>query len=127
MPTECRHHGGKIIRASSKQNVVSHIVSEYNLWLHALIFNCMNASNELYQHLIQQFIHYSIPELIELNNELVNGNGWGSNRATFRTAVLATLAKKGINLSSIISKEDGFTSIRIAPLKLTEGNVVVPV
>lgn len=87
----------------------------------------MNTSNELYQHLIQQFIHYSIPELIELNNELVNGNGWGSNRATFRTAVLATLAKKGINLSSIISKEDGFTSVRIAPLKLTEGNVVVPV
>lgn len=87
----------------------------------------MKTANNLYNHLLQQFIHYSIPELIDLNNELVTGNGWGSNRATFRTAVLTTLARKGVNLSPIISRDDGFTSIRIVPIKLTDDNTVVAV
>lgn len=85
----------------------------------------MKTANNLYNHLLQQFIHYSIPELIDLNNELVTGNGWGSNRATFRTAVLTTLARKGVNLSPIISRDDGFTSIRIVPIKLTADNTIV--
>lgn len=85
----------------------------------------MKTANNLYNHLLQQFIHYSIPELVELNNELVKGNGWGSNRATFRTAVLTTLARKGVNLSPIISRDDGFTSIRIVPIKLTADNTIV--
>jgi len=79
----------------------------------------------LYQHLVEKFATYSIAELIELNNETVKGQGWGSTKATFRTAIIATLSKKGLDLSHIISKEDGFTSIKSVPVRL-EQNTLIP-
>ena len=86
----------------------------------------MKKADDLYSHLLNQFIRYSTEELIELNNELVKSSeGWGKNRATFRTAVLTTLARKGLNLSPIISRDDGFTSIRIVPIKLEADNTIV--
>lgn len=86
----------------------------------------MKTPNELYQHLIRQFGSYSIHELIDLNNDLVKNSSWGRNKATFRTAVLNSLAKKGIDLSHIISRDDGFTSVKITPVKLQNDNVLVP-
>lgn len=79
-------------------------------------------TEHLYEHLLNQFIHYSITELIDLNNDLVNGKGWGSNRHAFRTAVIAALGRKGVDLSPIISREDGFTVIRRVPIRLSGHN-----
>ena len=80
----------------------------------------------LYQHLLEKFTSYSLEELIELNNETVKGNGWGSTKATFRTAILAAFSKKGVDLSKIISKEDGFTSVKSVPVRL-EQNALIPI
>lgn len=85
----------------------------------------MSTTIHLYQHLLEKFIDYSVDELIELNNETVKGSGWGTTKATFRTAILATFSKKGIDLSNIISKEDGFTSVKSVPVRL-EQNVLIP-
>jgi len=85
----------------------------------------MDTRNELYHHLIKQFQNYSAEELVQLNNELVSGR-WGASRSTFRTAVLNTLSKKGVDLSAIIHRNDGFTTIQIVPVALAENNVLIP-
>lgn len=85
----------------------------------------MSTTIQLYQHLVEKFTSYSVDELIELNNETIQGKGWGSTKATFRTALLAAFSKKGLDLSHIISKEDGFTSIKTVPVRL-EQNVLIP-
>jgi len=85
----------------------------------------MSTTIQLYQHLLNKFSSYSIDELIELNNETVKSQGWGSTKATFRTAILASFSKKGLDLSHIISKEDGFTSVKSVPVRL-EQNTLVP-
>ncbi|MCI0921059.1 5-oxoprolinase [Sphingobacterium rhinopitheci] len=86
----------------------------------------MSTTIHLYQHLLEKFTSYSLEELIELNNETVKGNGWGSTKATFRTAILAAFSKKGVDLSKIISKEDGFTSVKSVPVRL-EQNALIPI
>ncbi|MFD2555657.1 5-oxoprolinase [Sphingobacterium tabacisoli] len=86
----------------------------------------MATSLSFYQHLLEKFAHYSTEELIHLNNETIKGEGWGSSRSTFRTAIIATFSKKGIDLSHIITKNDGFTSIQSVPVKLVE-NTLVPI
>lgn len=83
----------------------------------------MAAVNYLYTHLTESFVHYSTQELIALNNEIIRSN-WGSTRGTFRTAILNTLAKRGIDLSPIISKSDGFTSVTIVPVRLEENKLI---
>jgi len=85
----------------------------------------MSTTIQLYQHLLEKFSTYSIEELIQLNNETVRGQGWGSTKATFRTAIIAAFSKKGVDLSRIVQKEDGFTSINPVPVRL-EHNVLVP-
>lgn len=86
----------------------------------------MKTPTELYQHLIHQFGHYTINELIHLNNDLVSNKSWGRQRSIFRTAVLNALAKKGIDLSPIISRDDGFTTIHVVPVRLSDDNRLVP-
>ncbi|MDM1296223.1 5-oxoprolinase [Sphingobacterium sp. N143] len=83
------------------------------------------ATTNLYQHLLEKFSDYSIDELILLNNDTVLGQGWGSSKATFRTALISTFSKRGLDLSKIISKEDGFTSVKHVPVRLVK-NVLVP-
>lgn len=85
----------------------------------------MSTTIHLYQHLLEKFTSYSLEELIELNNETVKGQGWGSTKSTFRTAILAAFSKKGVDLSNIISKEDGFTSVKSVPVRL-EQNTLIP-
>lgn len=85
----------------------------------------MSNTAHLYQHLIEKFSNYSIEELIQLNNETVKGQGWGTTKATFRTAIITAFSRKGIDLSRIISKEDGFTTVRSVPVRL-EDNTLVP-
>jgi len=85
----------------------------------------MSTTIQLYQHLLEKFSTYSIDELIQLNNETVRGQGWGSAKATFRTAIIAAFSKKGLDLSHIVQKEDGFTTINPVPVRL-EKNVLVP-
>ncbi|HMR17821.1 MAG TPA: 5-oxoprolinase [Sphingobacterium sp.] len=85
----------------------------------------MATLNYLYNHLTESFNNYSTEELIELNNEIVQSN-WGSSRGTFRTAILNAFAKRGIDLSHIISKNDGFTSIKSVPVRL-EKNTLIPI
>lgn len=85
----------------------------------------MSTTIPLYQHLLNKFITYSNEELIELNNETVKGKGWGSTKATFRTALLAAFSKKGLDLSEIIVREDGFTSIKSVEVRL-EQNKLIP-
>ncbi|PRD46992.1 5-oxoprolinase [Sphingobacterium haloxyli] len=85
----------------------------------------MDTRNELYNHLIKRFQDYSAEELVQLNNELVSGK-WGTNRGTFRTAVLNALSKKGVDLSAIVHRCDGFTAIQIVPVALAENNVLIP-
>lgn len=84
-----------------------------------------NTTSHLYQHLIEKFSNYSIEELIQLNNETVKGKGWGSAKATFRTAIISAFSRKGIDLSQIISKDDGFTTVKSVPVRL-EDNTLVP-
>ncbi|GHE31595.1 5-oxoprolinase [Sphingobacterium griseoflavum] len=79
----------------------------------------------LSKHLQEQFNNYSITELITINNDIVDRDGWGTSRSTFRHAILTALVKKGIDLSPIISREDGFSSIQIVKLRL-ENNVLIP-
>ncbi|WP_312789684.1 5-oxoprolinase [Sphingobacterium sp.] len=86
----------------------------------------MATTKSLYEHLSEKFIHYSIKELIQFNNDTVLEQGWGSSRAIFRAALLSTLSKKGLDLSSIISREDGFTSVRQVAVRL-EDNRLVPI
>jgi hypothetical protein len=84
-----------------------------------------NTTVHLYQHLIEKFSNYSIEELIQLNNETLKGQGWGSAKATFRTAIITAFSRKGIDLSQIISKDDGFTTVKSVPVRL-EDNTLVP-
>lgn len=86
----------------------------------------MSTTRSFYQHLLEKFSAYSTEELIHLNNETVKSQGWGSSRATFRTAIIAAFSKKGIDLSHIVTKNDGFTSILSVPVKLVE-NTLVPI
>lgn len=86
----------------------------------------MSTSTHLANHLQDKFSNYSIHELITLNNDLVENGVWGSSRSTFRNAVLQALAKKGVNLSPIICKADGFSIIQIVKIELIE-NEVVPI
>lgn len=85
----------------------------------------MSTTIQLYQHLLDKFATYSLEELIDLNNETVKGQGWGSTKGTFRTAILAAFSKKGVDLSNIISKEDGFTTVKSVPVRL-EQNALIP-
>ncbi|WDF70248.1 5-oxoprolinase [Sphingobacterium oryzagri] len=85
----------------------------------------MSTAIQLSSHLQEQFSRYSIPELITFNNDIVENRGWGTSRSTFRNAILKALAKKGIDLSPIISKEDGFSVIQIVKVRL-ENNSLVP-
>jgi hypothetical protein len=80
----------------------------------------------LYQHLLEKFSYYSINELIQLNNDTVTDKGWGSSKSTFRTALISTFSKRGIDLSNIISREDGFTSVQYVAVKL-EDNTLIPI
>lgn len=86
----------------------------------------MSTALSLYQHLLEKFVAYSTEELILLNNETIKDQGWGSSKATFRTAIIAAFSKKGIDLSRITSKNDGFTSIQSVEVKLIE-NTLVPI
>lgn len=83
-----------------------------------------NTTIHLYKHLIEKFSNYSIEELIQLNNETVKGQGWGTTKATFRTAIITAFSRKGIDLSQIISKEDGFTSVKSVPVRLEENKLI---
>jgi len=83
------------------------------------------STNPLASHLSEQFNRYSIHELITINNDIVENEIWGAQRPIFRNAVLTALAKKGIDLSPIISKEDGFSVIQIVKVKL-ENNSLIP-
>lgn len=85
----------------------------------------MATTTNLYQHLLEKFSYYSTDELIELNNDTILGQGWGSSKSTFRTALISTFSKRGLDLSNIISKEDGFTSVKQVPVRL-EQNVLIP-
>ncbi|MVZ60485.1 5-oxoprolinase [Sphingobacterium humi] len=85
----------------------------------------MSHTKPLQQHLVEQFHHYSTHELVLLNNDIVQSN-WGRNKSAFRSALLSTLAKRGIDLSAIISKEDGITLIQKVVVKL-EANKLIPV
>lgn len=86
----------------------------------------MSTTNQLSSHLQEQFNHYTVNELITINNDIVENKVWGTSRSTFRNAVLKALAQKGIDLSPILSKEDGFTVIQIVKVKL-ENNSLIPV
>lgn len=86
----------------------------------------MSTALSFYQHLLEKFSNYSVEELIHLNNETIKGHGWGSSRATFRTAIIAAFSKKGVDLSHIVTKNDGFTSILSVPVKLVE-NTLIPI
>jgi len=39
--------------------------------------------------------------------------------------LISTFSKRGLDLSNIISKEDGFTSVKQVPVRL-EQNVLIP-
>ncbi|MEN5196876.1 5-oxoprolinase [Sphingobacterium sp. PCS056] len=80
----------------------------------------------LYQHLLEKFSYYTINELIQLNNDTVSEKGWGSSKSTFRTALISTFSKRGLDLSNIISREDGFTSVKYVAVRL-EKNTLVPI
>lgn len=86
----------------------------------------MHTPHELYQHLVHNFSNYSIKELVNLNNDLIQNTSWGTQKATFRTAVLNSLARKGVNLSRILSHDDGFTTVQLVPVELGEDNTLIP-
>lgn len=83
----------------------------------------MATINYLYKHLTESFTNYTTQELIELNNEIIRSK-WGSSRGIFRTAILNTLSKRGIDLSCIICKTDGFTSVSVVPVRLIKNKLV---
>lgn len=85
----------------------------------------MATTTNLYQHLLEKFSYYSTDELIQLNNDTILGQGWGSSKATFRTALISTFSKRGLDLSRIVSKEDGVTSVKHVPVRL-EQNILIP-
>ncbi|MGO3163561.1 MAG: 5-oxoprolinase [Sphingobacteriaceae bacterium] len=84
----------------------------------------MSSTKPLQEHLLEKFHLYSTQELVTLNNDLVQSN-WGNNKTIFRTALLSTLSNRGIDLSEIICKQDGFTQIQQVPVKI-EDNKLVP-
>ncbi|MGJ1203458.1 5-oxoprolinase [Sphingobacterium lactis] len=85
----------------------------------------MSNTKPLQQHLLEQFTHYSTHELVVLNNDLVKSN-WGTSKTAFRTALINALSSRGIDLSAIISTEDGFTQIHQVAVKLHE-NKLIPI
>ncbi|MGO1244844.1 MAG: 5-oxoprolinase [Sphingobacterium sp.] len=85
----------------------------------------MSPTVQLSHHLLEKFPTYSISELITLNNDIVENRGWGPDRSTFRNAILKALVDKGVDISPIISKEDGFTVIQVVKVKL-EKNTLLP-
>ncbi len=85
----------------------------------------MSTTIQFSHHLLEQFTSYSVSELIILNNDIVENRGWGTERSTFRNAILKALVKKGIDISPIITKEDGFSSIQIVKVKI-ENNTLLP-
>ncbi|GAA4516971.1 MULTISPECIES: hypothetical protein [Sphingobacterium] len=84
----------------------------------------MSNNSKLFQHLVEKFSQYTTEELIRLNNETVDSNAWGSSRATFRTAIISALSRKGIDMSRIIEKQDGFTHIKSVPVKLQDNSLI---
>ena len=84
----------------------------------------MSTTKPLKEHLLEKFHHYSTQELVTLNNDLVQSN-WGNNKMIFRTALLSTLSNRGIDLSEIIYKQDGFTQIQQVPVRI-EDNKLIP-
>lgn len=86
----------------------------------------MSTTFPFYQHLLEKFASYSTEELIHLNNETILSQSWGSSKAVFRTAIIAAFSKKGIDLSRIVIKNDGFTSILPVPVELVN-NTLVPI
>ena len=85
----------------------------------------MSINTKLYNHLLEKFSKYSIDELIYLNNETINNKKWGFTRPTFRTALITTFRRLGIDLSHIIIKDDGYTYILSVPVRL-ENNSLIP-
>lgn len=85
----------------------------------------MSTTPDFHQHLTQNFSNYSIIELIHLNNETIKNDSWGNNKAIFRTAIISALSRKGVDLSNIITKEDGFTTVKLVAVKL-EKNKLIP-
>lgn len=84
----------------------------------------MSTTKPLQEHLLEKFHEYSIQELITLNNDLVRSN-WGANKTVFRTALLRTFSNRGIDLSAIIYKQDGYTQIQRVAVKV-EDNKLIP-
>ncbi|WP_312139529.1 5-oxoprolinase [Sphingobacterium sp.] len=83
----------------------------------------MSNTKPLQQHLAEQFKNYSTQELVILNNDIVKTN-WGTSKSAFRTALLSALSKRGIDLSAIISKEDGITLIQRVAVRLEANRLV---
>ncbi|WKK60310.1 5-oxoprolinase [Sphingobacterium sp. BN32] len=83
----------------------------------------MSNTKPLQQHLEEQFKNYSTQELVILNNDIVKTN-WGTSKSAFRTALLSALSKRGIDLSAIISKEDGITLIQRVAVRLEANRLV---
>ena len=75
----------------------------------------MSTTIQFSHHLLEQFTSYSVSELIILNNDIVENRGWGTERSTFRNAILKAL----------VTKEDGFSSIQIVKVKI-ENNTLLP-
>lgn len=83
----------------------------------------MSTTKPLKEHLLEKFHHYSTQELVTLNNDLVQSN-WGTSKSAFRTALLGALSRRGIDLSEIIFKQDGYTQIQRVPVKIVENKLV---
>ena len=83
----------------------------------------MSNTKNLQQHLLEKFHHYSNKELVTLNNDLISSN-WGKNKTAFRTALISILSKRGIDLSAILTTEDGFTQIHQVMVKLEENRLI---
>ncbi|MFE7086536.1 5-oxoprolinase [Sphingobacterium spiritivorum] len=86
----------------------------------------MSTPIQLYQDFLEIFQKYSVQELIEVNNQDLQEHGRPGSRGAFRTALLHAFSLRGLDLSRIVSKEDGFTSITISALRL-ENNVLIPI
>lgn len=85
----------------------------------------MSTTALLQEHLLKKFHHYSTLELVTLNNDLIESN-WGTSKTVFRNALLTALSRRGIDLSEIICRQDGFTQIRRVPVRVV-GDKLVPV
>ncbi|MCT1526371.1 5-oxoprolinase [Sphingobacterium hotanense] len=83
----------------------------------------MSNTKPLQQHLVEQFNNYSTQELVILNNDIVKSN-WGKSKSAFRSALLSALSKRGIDLSEIISKEDGITLIQRVAVRLEANRLI---